>query len=247
MIYKRLRYSKKFSSDVWNLRLLTQVFVFNKNKDLSIAEDLKVSYKYFFFFFFKQFKKKMALRILARRPFVYRIDVLRRKLVRRKYKWSFITLRLVKFYYSLLSYKQFRKIARLAKKKDGLFENNYVLSLEGRLVNFLYRTSLVDTIFNALRLIKNGFVTLNWKVFTYPNQRCSLFDILSFLPFILYDIFFDFIFRLSMRLILHPPLRFMYVSFFFLFSFLFKAPFKQDIPNRKIIDLYRLTGYAILY
>ena len=32
-----------------------------------------------------------------------------------------------------------------------------------------------------------------------------------------------------------------------LFSFLFKAPFKQDIPNRKIIDLYRLTGYAILY
>lgn len=141
--------------------MLTQVFVFNKNKDSTIPEDLKVSYKYFFFFFFKQFKKKMSLRILARRPFVYRIDILRRKMVRHKHKWSFITLRLVKFYYSLLSYKQFRNLARLAKKKDGLFENNYVLSLEGRLVNFLYRTSLVDTIFNSIRLIKNGFVTIN--------------------------------------------------------------------------------------
>ena len=50
-----------------------------------------------------------------------------------------------------------------------------------------------------------------------------------------------------MRLVLHTPLRYMFVSFFFLFSFMFKGPFKQDIPNKKLIDLYRLTGYALLY
>ena len=84
----------------------------------------------------------MSLRMLAKRPFVYRIDILRRKIVRKKYKWRFVTLRLVKFYYVLFTYKQFKKLARKSKKKDGLFENNYVLALEGRLVNFLYRTSL---------------------------------------------------------------------------------------------------------
>jgi hypothetical protein len=50
-----------------------------------------------------------------------------------------------------------------------------------------------------------------------------------------------------MRLVLHPPLRFIYVSFIFFFSFIFKQVFKNDIPNRNIIDLYRLTGYALLY
>lgn len=223
------------------------MFVFNKKRDLTMSNDLKVSYKFFFFYFFKQFKKRMSLKMLAKRPFVYRIDLLRRKLVRKKFKWRFVTLRLVKFYYVLFSYKQFKNLARKTKKQDGLFENNYVLALEGRLVNFLYRTSLVDTLFKSISLIKSGFITLNWKVFTYPNQSCLLFDVLSFLPFILYDIFFDFIYRLSMRLVLHTPLRYMFVSFFFLFSFMFKGPFKQDIPNKKLIDLYRLTGYALLY
>jgi ribosomal protein S4 len=161
LIFKRLKYSKKFKSDVWNLRLLTQVFVFNKKKDFSFPQYAKASYKYFFYFFFKLFKKKKRLRKLGKRPFIYRIDLLRRKVVRKRLKWRFITLRLVKFYYSLLSYKQFRKLARLAKKKDGLFENNYILALEGRLVNFLYRTCLIESIFKSFFFIKSGFITLN--------------------------------------------------------------------------------------
>jgi len=220
--------------------------VFNKG-DLSFVKDAKVSYKYFFFFFFKVFKKKLALRRFRKKPFVYRIDQLRRKVVRKRIKWRFVTLRLVKFYYSLLSYKQFKRLARKAKNKDGLFESNYVLALEGRFVNFLYRSCLVENVFKAFFYIKSGFVTLNWRVIKFPNIQCKLFDLLSFLPIIIYDIILAFIFRLSMRLLLHPPLRYLYVSFIFFFCFMFAKPFKRDIPNRKIIDLYRLTGYALLY
>jgi hypothetical protein len=42
----------------------------------------------------------------------------------------------------------------LAKKRDGLYENNYVLALEGRLVNFLYRTSLVEIFLNLFFMLK---------------------------------------------------------------------------------------------
>jgi hypothetical protein len=162
-------------------------------------------------------------------------------------KWRFVTLRYVKFYYSLFSYKQFKRLGRLAKKKDGLYEHNFILFLEGRLVNFLYRTTLVDNIFKAIRLVKGGYVTINYKVCTFFNKKCELFDILSFLPIMLHEILLVFIFRLSMRLLLHPPLRFIYVSFIFVFCFMFKFPKRRDIANRKIVDIYRLTGYALLY
>jgi len=140
-----------------------------------------------------------------------------------------------------------KKLARLAKKKDGLYEHNFILFLEGRLVNFLFRSSLLENIFKAYYYIKGGFITVNRKVCTYPNEKCALFDFLSFLPLILYDIFLIFVFRLSMRLIMHPPLRYIYISFIYFFAYMFKMPWSKDIPNKKIIDLYRLTGYAILY
>jgi hypothetical protein len=124
----------------------------------------------------------------------------------------------------LLSFKYFKRLARLAKKKDGLYEHNFVLFLESRLVNFLYRTSLVESIFQALFYVKGGYVTLNRKVCSFPNKRCSLFDFLSFLPIILYDILLVFFFRLTMHLVLHPPLRYMFISFIFVFGFIFKLP-----------------------
>jgi len=135
----------------------------------------------------------------------------------------------------------------LAKKRDGLYENNYVLALEGRLVNFLYRTSLVENIFKSFFYVKSAFVTVNWKVITFSNQKCELFDIVSFLPLVLYDLILYYFYRLNSRLILHPPLRFFYISFIFFFCFIFRQPFKVDIPNRNVIDLYRLAGFTILY
>lgn len=132
--------------------MLTQVFAFNRKENL--FKFFQMSYKYFFFYFFNLFKKNKLRRRFFKRPFVYRIDLMRPRFVRKRMKWRFVTLRLVKFYYSLLSYKQFRRIARLAKKRDGLYENNYVLALEGRLVNFLFRTSLVEIFLSLFFMLK---------------------------------------------------------------------------------------------
>jgi hypothetical protein len=115
--------------------LLAPYIAFN-NKDKTFSKYFTISYKYFFLYFFKLFKKRKNLRRRRKKSFVYRIDLIEKRVVRKKLKWRFVTLRLTKFYYSLLSYKQFKSLARLAKRKDGLFEHNFVLFSEGRLVNF---------------------------------------------------------------------------------------------------------------
>ena len=223
-------------------------FSLKKKKEVpTIDPTLITTHKYFFYFFFDLFKSRRRFRWRKRRPFVYRIDEVYKYPRVKRFKKRFVTLRIVKFYYSLLKFKHFRKISRLSKRQSGLYEHNYILNLEGRLINFLYRTGFVDTIFKSLYYIKGGFVSINWKVKTYPNEVLSLFDILSFIPLLHSEIMVQFLFRLHSRIVLHPPLRFIFVSFFFIFAYLFLKPLKKDIPNRKMIDIYRLVGYPILY
>jgi hypothetical protein len=52
-------------------------------------------------------------------------------------------------------------MARKAKRQSGLFEMNYILALECRIVNFLYRVGVVDSFFESIYIIKAGFVTKN--------------------------------------------------------------------------------------
>lgn len=205
------------------------------------------TYKYYFKFFFDLFLKRKELFKRKRRPFVYRIDLIERRVFFKRKKSRYMILRLVKFYYSFLTYKQFKKLNRIAKRKSGLYEQYYVLFLEGRLVNFLYRSSFVESIFRSFFYIRGNFITINWRVCGFHNQRVKLYDVISFHPIILYDIMCNFFFRLSMRLVLNPPLRFMYISYFFFFFFAFKMPRKKDIPNRRLIDMQRLVGYPILF
>lgn len=100
-----------------------------------------------------------------------------------------------------------------------MYEQHYILALEGRLVNILYRSTFVDSLFNAIYYVKGGFITLNWKVHTFFNVKVKVLDFVSFLPIILYDIIVFYFYRLAMHLIIHPPVRFLYISFFFFFFY----------------------------
>jgi hypothetical protein len=57
--------------------------------------------------------------------------------------------------------------------------------------------------------------------------------------------FFNYYFKLTRKLILHPPIRCLFVSFIFLFFFFYKQPRKKDYPNRKFVDIYLLTDILI--
>lgn len=216
---------KKFKKDIWNLRLITRVIRFKYLLDLQTKVlvncfyNFSLRYKYFFIFFFKKYKKNVKAFKKKFKPFTYRIDVIEKRTTFKKWKFRFVTLRLVKYFYSILSYKQFRRISRIAKCKIGLYEENYLLLLEGRLINFLYRTGLVETIFQSYYYIKAGFININSKIKTYPNDRIGIFDIMTFSPLISPFIYCDYFIRIYQFIILHPPIRCVFVSIFFYLLF----------------------------
>ena len=136
-------------------------------------------------------------------------------------------------------------MARLAKRIAGLFQTNFLLLLEGRLLHFLYRSGFVDTLFKSCYIIKSGFVSINSKVITFFNSRVKVFDIVSFSPRLMPYIYCDYIMRMYYFMLLHPPMRCMFVSYIFLFFYFFKNPVKRDIPKPLYIDMYRLCGYPL--
>lgn len=59
--------------------------------------------------------------------------------------------------------------------------------------------------------------------------------------------YIDYFTRIYQFILLHPPIRCIYFSVIFFFLYLFRSPRLTDIPGRKNINLYRLTGYAKLH
>jgi len=96
-----------------------------------------------------------------------------------------------------LPYRYFRRISRIAKRKTGLYESNYLFLLEGRLVNFIYRTGIVNTIFKSLYLVKGGFISINNFVKTHTNALVKMFDIVSFSPLIRINLYLNYLLNLN--------------------------------------------------
>jgi ribosomal protein S4 len=76
--------------------------------------------------------------------------------------------------------KQLKKIVKKAKKKEGLFEQNFISFMECKLPSFIYRSSFMSNMFESIYYIKNNNIAVN-KTF-----RSSIFflvktmDIITF-------------------------------------------------------------------
>src|SRR5271168_4142547 len=102
-----MKYVCRYRYVVWNFRLVTPYLCYlldakNYKKHLFLVKNLKVkvTYKYYFKFFFDLYKKRRERFKKRRRPFIYRIDLIERKVYYKRMKSRYITLRLVKFFYS---------------------------------------------------------------------------------------------------------------------------------------------------
>jgi ribosomal protein S4 len=92
------------------------------------------------------------------RRYIYRVDEKDRFIKRRKKTVDFITIRIIKYFYLVLNYRHFRRMAKKAKKQDGFFGYNYILLLEGRIVCIIYRTSFIANMFEAINIVNLGLV-----------------------------------------------------------------------------------------
>ena len=207
IITKSSRFYKRFRSDLWGYAKFCNLKYLRLNKRVS-----KLLFKEYLIYK----EDSDARRRSMNSPFIFRIDIIKPKVFKRFLPKRFLSLRLVKYFYLTLRYRQFYTIARKAHKKDGFFEHFYCLGLEGRLITFLYRSCFVTNMFESLNLIRGCFIALNRKVISYVNQTVLLFEILSFHPSIKSKIYVELLLRFFFLIILCLVYL---VIFIFLFDF----------------------------
>lgn len=93
-------------------------------------------------------------KIFYRKPFIYEARVPTAKKKKRRINEQFVSFRLVKLFYVMYNFRQLKQIAKKAKFKNGVFEQNYLLIIECKLPSYLYRTSLFSTIFDTIEFVK---------------------------------------------------------------------------------------------
>ena len=229
-----MRLYKKFNVDIWHLALLSWPETkINKHKR---------SGHFFQKLLLDWLKKKRT----SQKRFIFRTDDTTPEKRKRQVPLKFASIRIVRFFYITLKYKQFKLLARSSRKKDGYFGHHYCLAIECRLISFVYRTGFLSNMFEALHVVKKGFVSLNNKIISFPNHPTGLFKILSFHPVIKNKIYFDLYTRICYdKRTLFPAATFMFISFWFLFAYIHSYPNESNFILPKTIDIYRGSGFAI--
>lgn len=223
----------KFLQDIWGESLLGL-------EQTNLRKYRKVTQ-----FFFRHFRKVRSFWSHANARYVYHMEQLQERQRKKKINKSFSSIRLVRLFYLILTYKAFKALARKAHQKDGYFEGHYCLALEGRLVTMVYRSGFVATMFEALGAVRRRLVTVNKRLLDYPNQQLKLYHMVSFHPLFKKRAYFNLWVRIALnrRSLFNGP-RYLYLSHWFLFSFMITYPLAKDLAMPKAIDIYRATGYG---
>lgn len=84
----------------------------------------------------------------------------------------------VRFTYGV-SEKQFKKTFNEAAKMDGMTSNNFLVLLERRLDNLVYRLGLATTRKQARQLVAHGHITVDGKKVDIPSYRVNVGQVIS--------------------------------------------------------------------
>ncbi len=84
----------------------------------------------------------------------------------------------VRFTYGV-SEKQFKKTFNEAVKMDGMTSNNFLILLERRLDNLVYRLGLASTRKQARQLVAHGHITVDGKKVDIPSYRVNVGQVIS--------------------------------------------------------------------
>jgi len=225
-IKKRFGYYKRFEQDIWGLCFS------------DFRRDNKVNE-----FFYELNLQRADSKLNRVRRYVYRIDVINPKRIKKPFKNRFLSLRLVRLFFLTLKYKQFRKIAIIAGAKDGLFQSNFCSLLEGRLVSFVYRTNFIFSMFEIIFFVKAGNVFVNNCLVNYVNQFIAVGDFVTFYNKARQKFRSNLYRRFKTQTVLFNTPRYMFVSYKLFFAFLEKQARDIDLAYPIKLDIYRATAY----
>lgn len=193
-------------------------------------------------FFFNK-KAKKGYYINKRRYFIYETRDVYVKPQIYKFKKNFSTLRITRNFFIMYTYKQLRYLGKKAKKLDGTFEQNYLLLMELKLPNFMYRSSFIPNMFESINFIKNSNVWVNKNFIPLIFYSIKLMDMVGFRILHKGYIYWEFYKRLRRKAFLFLFPRYMYISLTFFLIFCIKIPKIKDIINPINVDMYRVGSY----
>jgi len=78
-----------------------------------------------------------------------------------------------------LSEKQFANLFREAAKMKGVAGENFMILLESRLDNLVYRIGFARTRAGARQLVSHAHITVNGKKINIPSYRCKPGDVIG--------------------------------------------------------------------
>lgn len=78
-----------------------------------------------------------------------------------------------------LNERQFKRVFEDAGKIPGIVGENFMILLETRLDNLVYRLGLARTRRASRQLVNHGHVTVNGKKLDIPSYRCKLGDVIG--------------------------------------------------------------------
>ena len=196
-------------------------------------------------YFFNKKKRRINLDWWKKKYFIYEVRDVYIKKKRYNYKKEFSDLRLAKNFYIMYTYKQLRKIARKAKKKDGIFEQNYISFIEFKLPSFIYRTGLLPNMFESINYIKGNNVAVN-KIFrSFIFFSIKIMDIVTFRILQKSYIYWNFYKRLRRKAFLFFFPKYMYISIIFFLIICLNIPKKKDLINPISMDIYKASSFVI--
>jgi ribosomal protein S4 len=76
--------------------------------------------------------------------------------------------------------KNLKRIVKKAKRKEGLFEFNFISFMECKLPSFIYRASFLPNMFESINFIKKGNVAVNKKFKYHINFSITVMDLVTF-------------------------------------------------------------------
>lgn len=194
-------------------------------------------------FFHKLWDRRRRQRYQKARKYIYRIELRGPTKIRRYRRPTFLAVRLVRLFYLSYNYRQLRRLILGAHKSIGLYEENLLFTLEGKLMCFLYRTSMVSSFFASMDFIKCDTVLVNNTPVGSIHHKICQGDLVHFTRTGSSVIYVRLLRRLRKRASFFPPAPFLFVSFAMLCAYYTRAPRFRELIFPVRLDLHSVVNY----
>jgi small subunit ribosomal protein S4 len=194
-------------------------------------------------FFYKLWEARRKRRMVAKRRYIYRIDIKPTPYFRRRVRSVYLKVHLLRTYYMIYNYRQLKKFFRNAHKRMGFYDHNLALLLECRSMCFLYRTGFLPSMFAAIAYIKASCVTVNNVLIRSVHKRIYPGEFVSFTRKAKLLLASSFLKRVKKRRMLFGKAPYLFISYGLFMAYFKKLPSMRQLVFPIRFDLHAVVNY----